>query len=110
MPSAPRPCKSTEAAGLRAAGLRVRSPCARQTFALLPRAMFYLVPPPKLDRPRRGSPRMFSIDWVEKYLSRVRPWHVIVIWTPFTAWLLVKGARDPSVSAVALAGFFVLGI
>ena len=72
--------------------------------------MFYLVPHPKLDRPRRGSPRMFSIDWVEKYLSRVRPWHVIAIWGPFTAWLLVKGARDPSVSAVALAGLFVLGI
>jgi len=72
--------------------------------------MFYLVPHPKLDRPRRGSPRMFSIDWVEKYLSRVRPWHVIAIWGPVTAYLLVKGARDPGISIPALAGFFLLGI
>jgi len=72
--------------------------------------MFYLVPHPKLDRPRRGSPRMFTIDWVEKYLSRVRPWHVVAIWVPFIAYLVVLGARDPAVSALALAGMFALGI
>ncbi|MFL5362234.1 MAG: sterol desaturase family protein [Myxococcales bacterium] len=72
--------------------------------------MFYLAPHPKLDRPRRGSPRMFRIDWVEKYLSRVRPWHVISIWVPFSAWLLVRTARDPAVSAIALCGMFALGM
>ena len=72
--------------------------------------MFYLVPHPKLDRPRRGSPRMFTIDWVEKYLSRVRPWHVLLIWGPVISWLLVKGAQDPAVSAIGLAGLFLLGI
>jgi hypothetical protein len=44
--------------------------------------MFYLAPHPKLDRPLRGSPRMFTVDWVEKYFSRVRPWHVVTIWVP----------------------------
>jgi len=53
---------------------------------------------------------MFRIDWVEKYLSRVRPWHVIAIWGPFMAYLLVQGARDPAVPKVALAGLFLLGI
>ncbi|MFL5400530.1 MAG: hypothetical protein ACJ79P_21745, partial [Myxococcales bacterium] len=72
--------------------------------------MFYLAPHPKLDRPRRGSPRMFRIDWVEKYLSRVRPWHVISIWVPFSAWLLVGTARDPAVSVFALCGMFALGM
>ena len=31
---------------------------------------------------------MFTIPWVDKYFSRVRPWHVVLIWGPFTAWML----------------------
>src|SRR3989442_7082921 len=72
--------------------------------------MFYLVPRPDLDRPRRGSPRMFKVDWVEKYFSRVRPWHVVLIWGPYTAWLLGHGARDPRLSPGALLGMFALGV
>jgi sterol desaturase/sphingolipid hydroxylase (fatty acid hydroxylase superfamily) len=72
--------------------------------------MFYLVPHPNLDRPRRGSPRMFVIDWVEKYFSRVRPWHVVSIWGPFTAYLLWHAARDPQISAAAIVGLFLLGV
>jgi hypothetical protein len=54
--------------------------------------MFYLAPHPKLDRPRRGSPVMFTIPWVDKYFSRVRPWHVVLIWGPFTLYMLWRAA------------------
>lgn len=70
--------------------------------------MFYLAPHPKLDRARRGSPRMFTIDWVEKYFSRVRPWHVIAIWVPFSlycGWRATAG-----VSALGLAWRAAVGV
>jgi dihydroceramide fatty acyl 2-hydroxylase len=69
--------------------------------------MFYLAPHPKLDRPRRGSPVMFTIPWVDKYFSRVRPWHVVGIWGPFTLYLLYQ-AR--ALAAAAIAGWAVLGV
>lgn len=74
--------------------------------------MFYLAPHPKLDRPRRGSPRMFTIDWVEKYFSRVRPWHVIGIWVPVSlalCWWALARARVPPLAFVLLAALGVLG-
>ena len=72
--------------------------------------MFYLAPHPKLDRPLRGSPRMFTIDWVEKYFSRVRPWHVVTLWVPFVAWCLWHAARDPQISAGGIAVMFAAGL
>ena len=53
---------------------------------------------------------MFSVDWIEKYFSRVRPWHVLLIWGTYTAWLLAHGARDASLSRGALLGMFALGV
>ncbi len=73
--------------------------------------MFYLAPHPPLDRPRRGSPRMFTIDWVEKYFSRVKWWHVPLIWLPTAAYVtwrsLHLGAPVLTVAAVVALG--VLG-
>src|SRR5437870_11136954 len=70
--------------------------------------MFYLAPHPKLDRPRRGSPLMFTVPWVEKYLSRVRPWHVIAIWAPFIAWMVYLASSQ--IGAWAIAGWALAGV
>lgn len=70
--------------------------------------MFYLAPHPKLDRPRRGSPVMFTVPWVDKYFSRVRPWHVVAIWGPFTAYLLWRASAELGVWAIA--GWSALGV
>ena len=70
--------------------------------------MFYLAPHPKLARPRRGSPLMFTIPWVEKYLSRVRPWHVISIWVPFSAWMIWLAASR--IGGWAIAGWALFGV
>jgi dihydroceramide fatty acyl 2-hydroxylase len=64
--------------------------------------MFYLAPHPKLDRPLRGSPTMFTIPWVDKYFSRVRPWHVVAIWGPFSLWCLWR-ARHLAAGTLALS-------
>jgi len=63
--------------------------------------MFYLAPHPKLVRPRRGSPLMFTVPWVEKYLSRVRPWHVIAIWVPVALYMLYLGSSQTGPLAAA---------
>jgi len=70
--------------------------------------MFYLAPHPKLDRPRRGSPLMFRVPWIEKYLSRVRPWHVVAIWGPFTLYMLYRASEH--LGALAIAGWAALGV
>jgi len=72
------------------------------------RPVFYLAPHPKLDRPRRGSPVMFTIPWVDKYFSRVRPWHVVAIWGPFTIYMLARAGQ--SIGLPAIAGFGALGV
>ena len=69
--------------------------------------MFYLAPHPKLDRPRRGSPVMFTVPWVDKYFSRVRPWHVVGIWGPFTLYLLYQARALPAAAVVGWAFFGV---
>ena len=69
--------------------------------------MFYLAPHPKLDRPRRGSPVMFTIPWVDKYFSRVRPVHVAGIWGPFTLYMLYQSRALP---ALSIAAWAVLGV
>jgi hypothetical protein len=70
--------------------------------------MFYLAPHPQLDRPRRGSPVMFTIPWVDKYFSRVRPWHVCALWGPVALYLLYRAAGH--MGAVAIAGWAALGV
>ena len=53
---------------------------------------------------------MFTVDWVEKYFSRVRPWHVVAIWGPFTLWLAWHGVRDSQLSAGAFALMLAAGV
>jgi len=71
--------------------------------------MFWLVPrPPGHHAPQNGSPRMFRVEWIEKYLSRVKPWHVLAVWVPAILYWMAKGLRDPTLSfgafSAALAG------
>jgi len=70
--------------------------------------MFLLAPHPKLDKPQRGSPRMFRVAWIERYLSRVRWWHVLVVWGPVALGCLGLGAFR--VSWPALLGMTALGM
>ncbi len=73
--------------------------------------MFWLVPrPPGHHAPQNGSPRMFRVDWIEKHLSRVKPWHVLVVWVPFVAYLVYRGLRVPGISGGTFAGTFAGGI
>ena len=71
--------------------------------------MFWLEPrPPGPHAPQAGSPRMFRVDWIERHLSRVRPWQVLVVWVPVALALAAMGALDPALTsrrlALALAG------
>jgi len=68
--------------------------------------MFYLAPHPDLDRPRRGSPVMFTIPWVEKYFSRVRPWHVVFIWGPYASYMLYLASAELRPLSIALWAVF----
>jgi len=70
--------------------------------------MFYLAPHPKLDRPRHGSPMMFTVPWIEKYFSRVRPWHVVAIWGPFTLYLLYRASTF--MGPLAILGWAAAGV
>lgn len=51
---------------------------------------------------------MFRIDWIEKYLSRVRPSHVVAVWGPFILWCLWLSSRVAS--AFATAGMVFVGV
>src|SRR4051812_23634074 len=51
---------------------------------------------------------MFTIPWVDKYFSRVRPWHVCAIWIPFVLYMLWRAW--PSQSGAAIAGWSALGV
>jgi dihydroceramide fatty acyl 2-hydroxylase len=44
---------------------------------------------------------MFRVDWIEKHLSRVKPWQVLIVWVPVVAYLLYRGTRVPGMSTVA---------
>ncbi len=73
--------------------------------------MFWLVPrSPGHHAPQNGSPRMFRVDWIEKYLSRVKPWQVLVVWVPVVLVLLYRGARVPDVSVGAFAATVAGGL
>ncbi len=60
--------------------------------------------------PRRGSPRMFRVDWVERYLSRVHPLHVVVVWVPVALWFLHRAVRLPGVGLLGISGLFIAGV
>jgi len=45
---------------------------------------------------------MFTIPWVDKYFSRVRPWHVCALWIPFTLYLLYRAQERMSGFSIAL--------
>jgi sterol desaturase/sphingolipid hydroxylase (fatty acid hydroxylase superfamily) len=73
--------------------------------------MFWLVPrPPGHHAPQNGSPRMFRVDWIEKHLSRVKPWQVLIVWVPAIAYLIYSGLRVPGVSRGAFAGALLGGL
>ena len=72
--------------------------------------MFYLAPHPKLAHPRRGSPRMFTIDWVEKYFSRVKPWHVVAIWVPFSTFMSYRAFTRAGEGVAGWLALFLFGV
>ena len=73
--------------------------------------MFWLVPrPPGHPAPQNGSPRMFRVDWVEKHLSRVKPWQVLIVWVPAIFYLIYRGLQVPGVSQGAFAGALLGGL
>lgn len=72
--------------------------------------MFWLEPHDTPEVPQRGSPRMFRVDWIEDYLSRVRPWQVLVVWVPVSLWFLVQAALIPGVGLSGAAGLFLAGV
>lgn len=73
--------------------------------------MFWLVPrPPGHHAPQHGSPRMFRVDWIEKYLSRVKPWHVLIVWVPVISYLIYRGLQGPGISVGSFLGTLVGGV
>ena len=58
--------------------------------------MFWLAPHETPRFPQRGSPRMFRVAWIERYLSRVSPAQVVAVWVPVALFLLVSALRDPA--------------
>ncbi len=63
--------------------------------------MFGLADHPKLKHAQRGSPRMFKNDLIEKYGSRVKPWHILAIWLPIIAYM----SRDSLLAGASVGGF-----
>ena len=72
--------------------------------------MFYLAQRKALERPQRGSPRMFRVDFLEKHLSRVRPWHVVGLWGPVVVGLLAWALSLPSLGLAAVLGLGLSGL
>ncbi|MBS2031628.1 MAG: sterol desaturase family protein [Deltaproteobacteria bacterium] len=72
--------------------------------------MFWLAPHEAVTRPQPGSPRMFRVEFIEKYLSRVKPWHIVSVWGPLSAYLLYRGLRDPSMTLATWAELVAGGI
>ena len=73
--------------------------------------MFWLVPrPPGHHAPQPGTTRMFRVDWIERHLSRVKPWQVLVVWVPITAWFAARGLRDPTLGALSFALWAAAGL
>ncbi len=69
--------------------------------------MFFLAPHPTLEKPLRGSPRMFVPDWVERHFSRARPWQIVAVWVPVSLALVWHAVRVSSLLSLA---FVPLGV
>lgn len=72
--------------------------------------MFFLLPHPPPPSPQRGSPRMFRVDFIERYFSRVRPWQVVALWLPVALILVARSARDPALSGGRALGLGACGV
>jgi len=53
---------------------------------------------------------MFRVDWIEKYLSRVKPWHVVGVWAPVALYSLYRGFFVMRAPAVSFAAMIALGV
>lgn len=72
--------------------------------------MFWLEPRPELAHPQRGSPRMFRVRWIERYLSRVRPGQVLLVWVPVVAFFLARAGLDPELGLGRLGAGLLGGL
>jgi sterol desaturase/sphingolipid hydroxylase (fatty acid hydroxylase superfamily) len=72
--------------------------------------MFYLAERTEPARPQRGSPRMFRSDFVERHLSRVRPWQIVALWGPVAAMLLAYPLARGTLGALSVAGLALGGL
>lgn len=72
--------------------------------------MFWLEPYQTGQAPRRGSPRLFRVEWLERHVSRVRPWQVMLVWVPVTLWFAARSLRDPEVGPWGSACLFLAGL
>jgi hypothetical protein len=73
--------------------------------------MFWLEPRPSGHHaPQNGSPRMFRVDWIEKHLSRVKPWQVLIVWVPVIAYLVYRGLQVPDVPTGTFLAALVGGL
>jgi sterol desaturase/sphingolipid hydroxylase (fatty acid hydroxylase superfamily) len=53
---------------------------------------------------------MFRVDWIEKYLSRVKPWQVLVVWVPATLYWITRSVRDPALPAGTVVAAYAGGL
>ncbi len=60
--------------------------------------MLFLLPHTPPVSPQRGSPRMFRVEFIERYISRVRPWQVVALWLPVLFYLIAGALRDPGLN------------
>ena len=51
---------------------------------------------------------MFRVPWIERYLSRVRPWQVVVVWAPVSLYCLARGFH--ALSPLAALGTMLTGV
>ena len=72
--------------------------------------MFWLAPHETPTHPQRGSPRMFRVEWIERYLSRVRPLHVLVVWAPVALWFVARAVRDESIGVAGALALVAAGV
>ncbi|HUK65725.1 MAG TPA: sterol desaturase family protein [Anaeromyxobacteraceae bacterium] len=72
--------------------------------------MFWLEPHQTPRTPQRGSPRMFRVDWVERYLSRVHPAQVLVVWVPVALFFVARSLRNPTLGLPSTLSLVFFGI
>jgi sterol desaturase/sphingolipid hydroxylase (fatty acid hydroxylase superfamily) len=67
------------------------------------------VPPHQASQPLRGSPVLFTNNYIEAYVSRVKPWQVVAIWLPTAAYFAAQSMRAP-LPWSRQVGLFFLGL